>query len=283
MRLRSASKVVDEMEHLQNLGVNVITFEDDDFTVVEAHVLSICREICERRLNIKWICHARIDEVTPQLLIAMKEAGCSLLLFGIESGSQRVVDLMIKSFSKVNWRKKANETFFNAKNIGIATCAMFMVGNPTETKRDLQESISLSLELKPDMIKVHNFTLYPGALDYDRFRKRDDDLHSQHHYLKPHVNVSQLNDVELKKAQLRFYRKFLFRPSFIVSHLRKYLLYYLVNWPMSWNLIKEGMLFLSLNGLKDIFQNDKSSQTKFPPIKKEHQTHTFASDSYSKA
>lgn len=241
LRLRTAVRVVDDMERLGKLGVNVISFEDDDFTLSKEHILSVCKEIQKRRLNIKWTCHARVDEVTPELLKIMKAAGCALLLFGIESGSYKIINTLHKLSSKVNWREKAKYACQAARKIGIATCAMFIVGSPEESEQDVEDSIQLAYAMRPDLIKVHFFTLYPGSTDYERYRNEEK---SSHHYLKPIVNLSHMEDAELKKVQLKFYKKFLFRFAFILSHIYYYLPFYLSNWPRSWKLVKEGLLFL---------------------------------------
>jgi len=248
MRLRSAFKVADEMEHLQKIGANVIIFEDDDFTVKKEHVRSVCYEIKKRRLDVRWACHARIDEVTPDLLKIMKEAGCILLLFGIESGSGRISKILQKTFSGIDWQLTAKRTFSEMKKVGIAACAMFIVGNPTETEEEVEDSIRLVHELKPDLIKVSFFTLYPGSTAYEQYINKAGNVSSEHHYLSPRINLSSMDSNVLKKAQLKFYRKVLLRPSFVLSHLYRYLFFYLNNWSRSWNLVRKGILFLLWSG-----------------------------------
>ncbi|HQP12770.1 MAG TPA: radical SAM protein, partial [Candidatus Omnitrophota bacterium] len=128
LRMRPAGHILQEIENLQRLGVNIIVFEDDDFTGDPEHVRSLCAEIRRKKLNIHWTCHARIDEVTAELLRDMKEAGCVLILFGVESGSAKIIRLLHKSSRERDWNSLARETFRQARAIGIATCALFMVG-----------------------------------------------------------------------------------------------------------------------------------------------------------
>jgi len=252
LRLRSVSKVVDEIEGLSKLGVNVIAFEDDDFTLNAEHVRSMCNEINARRLKIKWACHARVDEVTPDLLKVMKAAGCSLLLFGVESGSQRIVNVLHKLSKNENWRRRAIYAFDHVRKAGIAACAMFIVGSPTESKSDVQESIRLAHDMHPDLIKVHFFTLYPGSVDYKQYNGDQNKNKSHHHYLKPISNLSEMSDKTLRKMQLRFYRTILFNPIFVLSHFIKYLPYYIVNAPGSFRLVKDAGAFLLFGGLSKL-------------------------------
>ncbi len=244
LRLRSAGHVVKEIESLQNLGVNIISFEDDDFTGNPEHVRSICAELRKKRLNIHWACHARIDEVTPGLLHDMKQAGCVLILFGVESGAEGIIRLLHKSRHESNWNSQAKETFQNARAEGIATCALFMVGNPQETRADVDESIRLAFQLQPDFIKVHNFTLYPGSQDYQRYSTSLKPSAAPHHYLRPIINVSRLTDQELKIFQKKFYRQFFFRPAFLLAHVKNYSFFYLFNWTWSFKMIMEVLCFL---------------------------------------
>ncbi len=244
LRLRSASHVVAEIEYLQTLGVNLVSFEDDDFTGSRDHLLSICEELMKKNTNIKWTCHARIDEVSPDILKIMRQAGCILILFGVESGSQNIIHTLHKNFSERDWGDRARETFLNAREAGIATCALFMVGNPGETRDDVNASIQLAFDLHPDFIKVHNFTLYPGSKDYGRYQSQHAPVLSQHHYLQPIINVSCLTNTELKILQREFYRRFFFRASFLINHTLGYAVFYLLNWPWSFKMLGELLSFL---------------------------------------
>ena len=133
LRLRSPERIGEDIERLTKQGVNVISFEDDDFTLNKEHVTAVCNEILKRKLDIRWGCHARVDEVEPEILAIMKKAGCALLLFGIESGSQRVVNVLHKASAKSGWEQKAQQAIHDVRKAGIASCAMFIVGCPTET------------------------------------------------------------------------------------------------------------------------------------------------------
>src|SRR4030065_2460306 len=89
-RMRSPKNVVDELEHIHNAyGADQFTFYDDAFTVSQLRTAEICKEIRNRKLKIKWDCETRVDMVTKDLLLKMREAGCIAVWFGVESGSQR--------------------------------------------------------------------------------------------------------------------------------------------------------------------------------------------------
>jgi radical SAM superfamily enzyme YgiQ (UPF0313 family) len=248
VRLRSASKVVDEIEYLMEMGVNLISFEDADFTISKEHVVSICKEIEKRDLRINWLANIRIDEVTLPLLKTMKRAGCILLLFGIESGSKRIIEILQKKRSDIDWNKKAKEVLRQTKKVGIATCAFFIIGSPTETEREVEETIRLAKILSPDMIKVHFFTPYPGSPVYEQFKERinQEDLLRMHHYATPLVNLSNMDIVKLRQLQSNFYRDFFLNPEFIFTHLVKYAGFYFHNKDIFYTLFKGVVSCLKL-------------------------------------
>ena len=96
-RMRSSKSVVDEMQFLhKTYGADTFTFYDDAFTVDQSRVEEICSEIHDRNLKVTWDCGTRVDMVTKDLLQKMRNAGCIAVWFGVEAGSQRVIDSMGK-------------------------------------------------------------------------------------------------------------------------------------------------------------------------------------------
>ena len=231
LRLRSAVSVVDEIEYQHALGANMIAFTDDNFTTSVLHVESICREIKSRNLNIKWAAHARVDEVDRSLIRLMKDAGCILLRFGIESGSKRVVEFLGKTRNPDSWFLQSKEAVAQAKSLGISVACLFIIGSPTETSEDIRESVAFAKELSPDVIQVAYFTPFPGSQFYTRIKGGVDEqtISWMYHYNKPLINFSAMEDSELNNAQALFYKSFLLRPSFIFSHFRDHFLFYVFN------------------------------------------------------
>ena len=231
MQFRTASSVADEIEQLINQGANLISFLDDNFSGSRSHVLSICQEITRRELKVPWVASARIDELDCALLEVMKKAGCILLLLSVESGVERIIKKLNKTQYPNGWVKKAEFIFAAAQKIGIETCALFMVGNPEETKEEIERSIILAKKLRPAFIKVHFFTPYPGTAIYETIKDSvpEEALDLMHHYFSPVVNLSAMDMARLKMAQGHFYKKFFFRPGYIIQHLIKYSLFYLYN------------------------------------------------------
>jgi radical SAM superfamily enzyme YgiQ (UPF0313 family) len=232
LRRRSAQNIVDEIEYLMGLGVNVLSFEDDDLTLNQEHILSLCREIKRRGLQVNWIAHARIDQLNPFILKEMKSAGCILLRLGVEAASSRIIKLLQKTTKnkQADWSNMCREVFTYCHRLGIATNALFILGNPSETQQEMEASIELAKDLKPDMIQVHFFTLYPGSPAYTMFQEHlpKEYIPKLHHY-NTSINLSAVDSQELKELRAKFYRHFIFRPQFFLSHIYRYGIFYLCN------------------------------------------------------
>ena len=165
-RARSAENVVGEFQYIADNfpDVHEVVIEDDTFTANKKRVLEICRLLKERGLDkrLKWLCNARVD-LDYETMKAMKEAGCRLIIPGIESGNQQILD-NIKKGTKV-------EQFYsyvaNAKKAGLLIHACYMVGNQGETKETMQDTLRLALELNTDTAQFFPLIPYPGTEAYD--------------------------------------------------------------------------------------------------------------------
>jgi len=230
IRKRTPENIADEIEFLLSKGVNIIGFDDDDFTADKKHVHGVCREIMQRKIKVPWLAHARIDNVDRDLLYTMRESGCTLLRFGIESASGRILDILRKT-NLSDWAEKSVEIFGYCRKINLDTAALFLIGNPTETKEEIMESIELTRRLRPSIIQVSFFTPYPGSAAYKIYEKElaKMDVSEMYHYNKPIINVSSLDTQTLEKMLKLFYGQFLLNPVFIVTHFIKYAFFYMLN------------------------------------------------------
>jgi radical SAM superfamily enzyme YgiQ (UPF0313 family) len=158
-RARSPKDVVDELEWLKNkYEPDAITFHDETFTFDKKRVFRICKEIKDRDFNLPWDCSTRVDRISRELLAEMKGANCQLVSFGVESGSQRILDAMKKGTTV-----KQNERAVRwAKEIGISTTISVIIGYPGETSDTLEETLDFIKRTKPDSALISLATPYPG-------------------------------------------------------------------------------------------------------------------------
>jgi len=160
IRTQSAKYVVAEIEHcMKRYNARSFQFFDDTFTIQKIRVLEICRMICERKLNIKFLVLTRVDKVDREILEWLKKAGCDCISFGVESGDQKILDKMEKGYN-IEQIKRA---FLLCKEIGINIVAYFLLGHPDETIQSIQNTINLIKETEPDWCKANILTLYPGS------------------------------------------------------------------------------------------------------------------------
>jgi anaerobic magnesium-protoporphyrin IX monomethyl ester cyclase len=140
-RMRSPKNVVNEIEFLHNTyGATQFTFYDDVFTLDKARTEEICKEIKNRKLKIKWSCGTRVDMVTKELLLKMKEAGCDAVWFGVESGTQQVLDAMKKGISTA----QTIRVFSWLREIGLKPIPNVVLGFPGETKQTIWKTIKFA-------------------------------------------------------------------------------------------------------------------------------------------
>ena len=130
--MRSPKNVVDELEFLHNTyGATQFTFCDDAFTVDQLRTEELYKEIRNRKLKITWNCGTRVDMVTKELLLKMREAGCVSVWFGVESGSQQVLDEMRKGISTAQTMRAVNWV----RELGLKPVPNVLLGFPGETLR----------------------------------------------------------------------------------------------------------------------------------------------------
>ncbi|HDK41599.1 MAG TPA: B12-binding domain-containing radical SAM protein, partial [Nitrospirae bacterium] len=166
-RRRSVKNVVDEMEHLnKTYGMKGIYFCDDTFTLSPKWVREYCEELKKRGLKIKWACQSRVDQTDEDLMRVMKNSGLVQLDFGVESGSEKILKVLGKG-GHGDRTEQIKHSFKLCKKLDIRTLATFIIGNPEETKEDIEQTFSLAKEIKADYTAFYFLTPYPGTDIYD--------------------------------------------------------------------------------------------------------------------
>jgi anaerobic magnesium-protoporphyrin IX monomethyl ester cyclase len=160
VRYHSVERILQEIEQLQDtFGCNEISFNDDLFAFDAQRVIQVCQEMKERDLNIKWGCNARIDSITPELLETMRDAGCTTILFGAESFSQKVLDAIGKH-SKAEDTKRALKW---ARDAGILCQITLVLGLPGEDDETFKETLSFLEEFESKAAWAFFLSPYPGT------------------------------------------------------------------------------------------------------------------------
>jgi anaerobic magnesium-protoporphyrin IX monomethyl ester cyclase len=159
-RRRSHQNVLAEITELKRRGqVNYITFLDDTFTIHHPWVRGYC-ELHGAQAKIPFSIHARVETVSPELLAVLARAGCKHIVYGVESGSERVRREILK-------RPVTNQRFVDvfrwSRELGITVVANYMLGIPGETRAEVEETLALHEQLAPDDFGYFVFYPYPGT------------------------------------------------------------------------------------------------------------------------
>ncbi|MBD3229249.1 MAG: radical SAM protein [Candidatus Lokiarchaeota archaeon] len=166
VRFRSVRNVVDELIYLESEGFKEIMIVDDCFTLKPKRVEKICELIKKENIDLKWHSLARTNLGGLNMYRQMATAGCTTVLFGFESATQRILDyynkqitpdLAIKSIKKV---RKAN-----IPNISGG----FIIGAPTETFKEIVNTIKFGLKLNISILQFQILNITPGTLIYKEF------------------------------------------------------------------------------------------------------------------
>lgn len=146
---RSPEKVVAEMEECyEKYQVREIDIFDYSFTADKARTMEICRLIQQRGLDILWACRSRID-IDRELLEEMKKAGCGRIYYGIESGSQEILDRINKGITIPEIRRTIRDT----KKLGLKALGFFLVGAPGDTRRTVKQTVRFASSLDLEYVQ----------------------------------------------------------------------------------------------------------------------------------
>jgi radical SAM superfamily enzyme YgiQ (UPF0313 family) len=168
-RTRSAQHVVEEFTYLQNLGYGAVYFVDDHFLLQPKRIEAICKGINDAGVTIQWGCEGRVDSVAQHLFPAMTKAHCRTVMFGIESGSQKVLDRLKKEQTLA----EIETAVVNAKRAGIEIVhGFFTVGNPEETVEDMKATFDLASKLPLDTFGFNRLCVYRGTPLWQEYVKR---------------------------------------------------------------------------------------------------------------
>lgn len=186
IRLRSPGKVADEAEELGQRGVAHLFIVDNIFNCPEDHALEVCRELGKRDLSLKWSCYVHPAFFSRELAEEMKNAGCTGVEIGTDSGSPVVLSRLKKNFSPNDVRR----TTRHAQQVGLEVCHSLSLGAPGETKETLQETFRLMEEISPTaVIAMVGLRIFPGT-ELAQVAKEEEVLSPGHDLLQPTFYVA---------------------------------------------------------------------------------------------
>jgi len=193
-RFRSAQHVIEEIEILvDRYCIDFIGFVDDNMMASEKWLLKFCGLMERKKFPLTWGCHGRVNSANPEVLQRMAETGCVWIGYGIESGSQRMLDAMNKKATV----EQAKQAITNTRNAGIYANTTFIFGYPGETLESIQETIDFKREMG---IESGSFfaTPYPQTPLYEKAQSRIKDeeafIRSLGNATEFSINLTQFDD-----------------------------------------------------------------------------------------
>jgi len=220
-RPRSPQNVVDEIEEcVRRHGVREILFRDPLFTGDKERVIEICDRIVERGIKVDWRCETRVDLAGEEMIESFARAGCREINFGVESGSPEILEGVRRVPIS---RERIRKIFEKCRRAGIETMAFFIIGLPGETEQTVEQTVRLALDLDPDVVQFTAATPYPDTPYYERLKAEG--LLSEDWSLftsrAPVVGTQQLDPEKLRKLIAGAYRRFYFRPGYVLARMKK--------------------------------------------------------------
>lgn len=159
-RQRSVGNVIAEIDSVvARFGVKELHFYDDIFTINHTWVKDFCARLRQSHPKMSWSCTTRVDLVESSLLQEMKAAGCWLISYGVESGSQEILDSVNKGYRL----EQVRQAFAETRRLGIRTVAYYMIGFPEDDESSIRKTIDFVISLRPDFSSLGIGVLLPGS------------------------------------------------------------------------------------------------------------------------
>jgi radical SAM superfamily enzyme YgiQ (UPF0313 family) len=212
----SPQRVIAEVNDLvTKYGTKGIYFINDNFTMRKSQTVEFCDLLIKSKLDIEWVCDTRVDLVTQEILEKMASAGCKTIWFGIESGSQKVLNHINRNITL----EQIEEAFKMCRKAGIQIACSFMLGMPSETREDLMASYRFAEKLDADWCQFNVFIAYPDSplwremLETGKYTQLDDFLYS--------YKTDEFDYDELMRIQKQFFKEYHRAPKRIFKRIQR--------------------------------------------------------------
>lgn len=214
LRRMSPARVLAELEHLHRQhGMDLVFFEDDNFTADADRVSEIAALIRQRLPGLRWVCHTRADAVPAGLVPEMAASGCVEVQIGVESGDPEMLRRMNKGLSL----DQVRESVRLFRRNGINVWATFVLGYGGEDRQSLDRTLAAALEIDPTYASFIPMLPIPGSRAYDECRERGHLMSERWQDFSWHgppiVRTDALTSDDIARFRSRAYRAFYLRPG----------------------------------------------------------------------
>jgi len=209
-RKKKGEILIREVRHaVEHSGVRSLVFIDLDFCLNREAVIDLCKFLGGNKYGISWTCTTHPDSVDRELLALMKKAGCSLIHYGVESASPRI----LKKLNRKMDLTKIKAVIENTRAAGIECLCFFMFGIMDETQSEMRQTLAFARELNPDYVSFHVCNPQPSTPAYEEWKH---EISEPFPFTFPNYSRKQLESF-VRKAWLGFY----LRPKKILEMIAK--------------------------------------------------------------
>ena len=223
-RIRSVENVMSELEYLRSEGYNEIIFTDDCFIANQKRILKLCGLMKREKFDLDWYATGHANRSDLNLLRTMAKTGCRTLIYGFESGNQRILDY----YNKRSTPEMALNAVKTAKKAGIEyLLGGFIIGAPIETKEEVLNTINFGLNLQRyglNAIQFQPLYLSPGTPLYREYSEQgfiDPDKDWERELVAVEVVPSSLKKEYLELLSKRAFERFVTNKRYLITEFLK--------------------------------------------------------------
>lgn len=217
-RRHSPQRVIEEIKILvNNYGIKEVQFLDSIFTINRQWLKEFCLGLEREHINITWNCAAKVNSIDQEKLELIAKAGCYSIFYGLESGNQDLLDIIEKGITIQQIRNAVKLTH----KAGIDTRGSFILGLPGETPEKGNRTIAFAIELDLTYAQFNLAFPFKGTKMYDFALDMGSIIEYRGLTKATYVPHGYRNRDELEEIMRKAYRKFYFRPAYILKHLKR--------------------------------------------------------------
>ncbi|MCW4015695.1 MAG: B12-binding domain-containing radical SAM protein, partial [Candidatus Bathyarchaeota archaeon] len=218
-RSRSVENILKELHLLSSQGYKQFLFVDDNFTLNPKRVIKLCRRIKEEKVDIEFFAEGRVDHCPQDMLQEMVRANCKMIYFGIENGTQKVLDY----YDKQTTPQQAMDAVKRARKVGIdVIVASFILGAPNETRQEIWNTLKFAQKLQVDIPQFNILATFPGTDIWEELKTKglvDEEKHWESGVMVCEVSPDAVPAKEIEQMIHDGYQNFFIRPDYIVKQL----------------------------------------------------------------
>jgi len=219
VRLRSPQNILGELRQcVEQFGIDEFYFNADTFTWDKAWTLELCQAILDAGLKIRWGCNSRVDTIDAERLDWMKRAGCWVIGFGVETGSEETLRLIRKDSGLT--LAHAEEAIRLCREAGIRSHAFMVIGFPWETREHITQTVEFVRKLDPDFFDLNIAAPLPGTPLWSMVEKEGLWEGGQASYGRAAIRTRTLSAEQLTRLRRQALWRLYLRPRYIWRTLR---------------------------------------------------------------